>query len=344
MGRLTGHHHKRSGSFGKIEVVTQAIGSGHASSGPAAAIPVRASTPNSSCSIRRRPSLIFAEDNSESDDLTGRFSGDRRRCSFVSSGDGPAEVMDLRMLDSEHGGRSSYDLSVCSGSSFETLRTNDAAMEKMGNFEVALTSGLKKAATAVKKKETSDHSCVSDDEDKFMGSIIKALVTRSRRLSTDRRVSMETIWSSRERRPMPTGYSPSTDSQDPIVDIVAKKVLEDNTSTRRKVYVRRCVQAAAIFVSLSLFVASIIYFEMEDTNPSSLISSFATKTTSMLEGLFGPPGETEAQREQVADEPSAVTTGGNARRHRVMEENRLRKERVARNRQARIEAHEKNQG
>jgi hypothetical protein len=329
MGRLTGHRLKKSGSLGEIKVVTKAMGRPAAVLSKSLVVPRRA-TPNNS-SFRQRPSLIFAEDNSsESDELISR---DRRvcslgcslGCSFVSSGSGSAEVMDLRMLDSEHGaGRSSYDLSVCSGSSFETMKTNDAAMEKMGKFEVALPSGLKRAV----KKEKADHSSI-DDEDKSMGSIIKALVARSRRVSKDRRLSMETIWS----RPVPANSSPPTNSQDPSVDTsVTKKVLEDTKSTRD---FRRCALVAAIFVFLSTFVASIIYFEMEVTNPSSLISSFATKTTGMLEGLFGLPDETEVQQEQVVDEPSVVLG-----RRRALVENTPRGGRVARSAPAKIESHE----
>ena len=128
--------------------------------------------------------------------------------------------------------RTSYDLSVCSNDdSFETMKT-DHAMEKMGSFEVALSSGLKKAVAAVTKKEdadkkeNADHGNSSDDEDKTSRGlmIINALVNRSRR------GSMETIWA-RKRKSVPTSYCPPTNPQDPSVD---SKGLEDNKSTRRK--------------------------------------------------------------------------------------------------------------
>ncbi len=276
-----------------------------------------------SVKLKRTPSLLFAAADSESDDLTSVGVSDhrpRRSCSFVTRDDVSPEIMDLRLLDSEHGSgtrRSPYDLSVCSAGSFETLKTT--ADEKMGLFEVTLPDALKKTATKTENADYSGSGNEGDDEKKR--GLIDALAAR-------RRFSMETIWSS--KRPLPKNPSPPS-SQDPIEPTVTK--------APRKVRARRCAQAAAIFVLLATFavfpwLVIAIYFGVDHNDPSSLISITA-KIPQML-GLFDPRDEREVHHEM--GEPPFVPTGVH-RRLKVLEKDRLlRKERVARERQARIEA------
>ncbi len=373
MVRLTGRGSTSSSEEDEtIEVVTRQMATGQAAAGQLTrtsssnTIGSGATTPSSNGS-RRRPSLVFAaDDDSGSDSLTGPSSGPRRRCSIVSSEDGLSDIMDLRRAvdGSDHGSKSAYDLSVCSGSSFETMRTEDA-LEKVGMFEVALSSSFKKAEAAKKNDnvEHSDHS--SDDERKPVG-LINVMLARSRR------GTMETIWSAtrpprkRERRET-AKRSPQSDSilihsslvKNPDDDSISKKLtLEESKSSRRKAHIRRCAQAAIIFVALSMFVASAIYLAMEDAvDPlSRSFSSFATKTDHLLDMVFGSSSEEEEvqlQHEGLA-EPSVVQAEvtEEERRHdarirkreenmrRREEENRLRRERVAEKRQARIDAQE----
>lgn len=373
MVRLTGRGSTSSSEEDgeTIEVVTQEMTTGQAAAGQlprtssSNTIGSGATTPSSGS--RRRPSLVFAaDDDSGSDSLTGP-SGPRRRCSIVSSEDGLPDIMDLRRAvdGSDHGSKSAYDLSVCSDSSFETMRTEDA-MEKVGMFEVALSSSFKKAEAAKKNDsvEHSDHS--SDDERKPVG-LINVMLARSRRST------METIWSAtcsprkRERRDT-AKRSPQSDSIlvhsslviNPDDDSISKKLsLEESKSSRRKAHIRRCAQAAIVFVALSMFVISTIYLAMEDAaDPlSRSFSSFATKTEHLLDMVFSSSSEEEEevqfQQEGLA-EPSVVQAevAEEERRHdarirnreenrrRREEENRLRRERVAKNRQARIDAQE----
>mmetsp|Transcript_27985 Transcript_27985/g.56175 ORF Transcript_27985/g.56175 Transcript_27985/m.56175 type:complete len:385 (-) Transcript_27985:31-1185(-) len=285
-------------------------------------------------SLKRAPSLIFADANSESDDLTSCGFSDhrpRRQCSFVSRGNISSEIMDLRLLDSEHGSgtrRSSYDLSVCSAGSFETLKTTD---EKMGMFEVTLPSALKIKKAAAVTKETADHtSSGNEGDDENPKGLINTLAAR-------RRLTMDTIWST--RKSLPTSSSPPTSPQDATDPSVTK--------SPRKVRARRCAQAAAIFVLLATFVVFpwlviAVYFGMEDNDPSSLISSVTAKIPGMLENLFDPRDEIEVRHEQLVGEPPFVPTGVNGRHLRVLEEDELlrRRERVAKERQDRIEADE----
>lgn len=312
---------------------------GYASAGAADRVKSRATTSNRRSlkgslkgsmkgSLKRTPSLLFAAADSESDDLTSCGFSDhrpRRQCSFVTRDDVSPEIMDLRLLDSEHGSgtrRSPYDLSVCSAGSFETLKTT--ADEKMGIFEVTLPPALKKTAT---KTENADHSGSGNegDDEKTRG-LVDALAAR-------RRFSMETVWSI--KRPLPKNPSPPS-PQDPIEPTITK--------SSRKVRARRCAQAAAITLLLATFVVFpwlviAIYFGVEDNDPSSLISSVSAKIPVMLESLFDPRDENEVHHE--LGEPPFVPTGVN-RRHRhlaVLDKDRLlRKEHVARERQARIEA------
>eukprot|EP00985_Skeletonema_marinoi_P020572 scaffold12288_cov96-Skeletonema_marinoi.AAC.2 len=262
---------------------------GYSSAPAEARRPPRTATPNNHRSFRsslkgsmkggnlkRAPSLIFADANSESDDLTSSGLSDhrpRRQCSssFVSRGNVPSEIMDLRLLDSEHGSgtrRSSYELSVCSAGSFETSKTTD---EKMGMFEVTLPSALKIKKAAAVTKESSGNE--GDDENP------KGLINT---LAARRRLTMDTIWSTRK---LPTSSSPPASHQD------ASDSDPSVTKSPRKVRVRRCAQAAAIFVLLATFVVFpwlviAVYFGMDDNDPSSLISSVTTKIPGMLDNLF----------------------------------------------------------
>ena len=226
-------------------------------------------------SLKRAPSLIFAEANSESDDLTSCGFSDhrpRRQCSssFVSRGNISSEIMDLRLLDSEHGRsskRSSYELSVCSASSFETSKTTD---EKMGMFEVTLPPALK-----IKKAALTKESSGNEGDDENPKGLINTLTTR-------RRLTMETIWSTRK---LPTSSSPPASHKD------ASDSDPSVTKSPRKVRVRRWAQAAAIFVLLATFVVFpwlliAVYFGMDDNDPSSLISSVTAKIPVMLDNLF----------------------------------------------------------
>ena len=356
-----------------IEVVTQEMATGQAAAGQlprtssSNTIGSGATTPSSGS--RRRPSLVFAaDDDSGSDSLTGP-SGPRRRCSILSSEDGLSDIMDLRRAveGSDHGSKSAYDLSVCSDSSFETMRTEDA-MEKVGMFEVALSSSFKKAEAA-KKNDSVEHSDNSSDDERKPVGLINVMLARSRRST------METIWSAtcsprkRERRET-AKRSPQSDSilihsslvKNPDDDSISKKLtLEESKSSRRKAHIRRCAQAAIIFVALSMFVVSAIFLAMEDAaDPlSRSFSSFATKTEHLLDMVFSSSSEEEEEEEvqlqqEGLAEPSVVQAevAEEERRHdarirkreenrrRREEENRLRRERVAKNRQARIDAQE----
>lgn len=369
MGRLTGHRHKKEGGVSSGEIVDVVTGEKKTfdvQTSGAAAIPRSSSygsigngavTPISRGSTRRRPSLIFAEDDSLSDDLTGP-TGPKRRCSFVSSDDGLPEVMDLRRMGLfRSSGKSLYDLSVCSGSSFETMQTSDA-LGKMEMFEVALSSRLKTAAAA--KKENSDHSVSSDDERRPVG-LINVFVARSRQsLWSVKRGSIDSSpIKRRESYPRSTDSIPIHSSmiQGPDNDSSAvaekKNTLEDSKTSRRKRKVQ-ILTAALAFSLLSILFASAVAFQTEDTDPSSLVSSFTTKTVSMIENLFQSSSEEELRQEQeIMDEPSVIPADEYAAQHERMmaekrsknrqrrqEENKLRRERVARNRQARIEAQE----
>mmetsp|Transcript_21322 Transcript_21322/g.36140 ORF Transcript_21322/g.36140 Transcript_21322/m.36140 type:complete len:285 (-) Transcript_21322:37-891(-) len=234
--------------------------------------------------------------------------------------------MDLRLLDSEHGSgtrRSSYELSVCSAGSFETSKTTD---EKMGMFEVTLPSALK-----IKKAALTKESSGNEGDDENPKGLINTLAAR-------RRLTMETIWSTRK---LPTSSIPPSSHQD------ASDSDPSVTKSPRKVRARRCAQAAAIFVLLATFVVFpwlviAVYFGMEDNDPSSLISSVTAKIPGMLENMFDPRDEIEVRHEQLVVEPPFVPTGVNGRHLRVLEEDELlrRRERVAKERQDRIEADE----
>ena len=255
-----------------------------------------------SMSLKKTPSLIFAEANSESDDLTScGFSDPRpkRQCSFVNRGEVPPEIMDLRMVDSAHGsGKRSYELSVCSVNSIET------GDERMDMFEVTLPSSLK-ISSATGKKEV-EVSTKLDGEEQSKG-LIHALTAK-------RRLSMETIWSAKKSvHPGPSTSPPTVPKDQELSD-------PSVTKSPRKSQLRRCVQAAAIFVLLATFVVfpwAVIayYFGAEDADPSSLISSLTNKIPVILEGIFDPRDEMEVQREPVVGAPPIIPPGSMNRRH-----------------------------
>ena len=222
-------------------------------------------------------SLVFAAADSESDSDHRA----RHRYSFNNRSDASPEIMDLRMLDSEHGGRgSAYDLSICSASSLESMQAND---ENMRVFEVTVPAALKKAMTK---------SGNEGDDERSRG-FLDALAAR-------RRFSMETIWST-HRKTLPKNTSAASSLGDPIETSVTK--------SPRKIRARRCAQAAVIFVLLAMFVVLpwlviSIYFGMD----TSLISSITAKIPGLLEGLFDPRDEKEVHHELVR-KPPLVPTG-----------------------------------
>jgi hypothetical protein len=76
-------------------------------------------------------------------------------------------------------------------------------------------------------------------------------------------------------------------------------VVKKSKTSRRKLYIRRCAQAAAVLVCLSGLVASVIFFEESDSDPSSLITGFSTTVSSVLENLFGSlSGQEEEETER----------------------------------------------
>ena len=289
---------------------------GYSSAGPAETrVKSRAATPNNSRSFRsslkgslkgsmkgilkgKPSSLVFAAADSESDSDHRA----RHHCSFSSRGGASPEIMDLRLLDSVHGRRSSYELSVCSAGSIESMQTND---EKMHVIEVTPAS-LKKEG----------------DEEKS-GGLIQALKAR-------RRFSMETIWST-HKKAIPKGTSVASSLGDPIESSVTHK-------NPRKVRARRCAQATVILVVLAMIVVLpwlviTIYFGVEGNDPTSLISSITAKIPGMIEGLFDPRDDEEVHHEQ-AGKPPLVSA-------RNTENRLLMRERIPIDRQTRIEAKKK---
>eukprot|EP00984_Skeletonema_dohrnii_P031972 scaffold25258_cov184-Skeletonema_dohrnii-CCMP3373.AAC.7 len=133
-------------------------------------------------------------------------------------------------------------------------------------------------------------------------------------------------------------------------DAVRRVSKQCSKSASRKVprTIRRCgwVQATAMsMLLLSTYVTSVICSEI-DTDHSTLVSSFANKASGMLQDLFGSSdGGQEAHQNQVEEEPTQEDMlrmmKGEEEEHGLhgQEENQ-RRERVARNRQIRIEADE----
>ena len=277
--------------------------------------------------LNRTPSsLVFAAADSESDSDHRPDHRPRRRCSIGTRGSA-SDIHDLRMLASEHGSgngtrRSSYDLSVCSGGSLETMQTND---EIMRVFEVTLPASFKKAVT----KEKADYSSSGNEgDDERSRGLLDTLASR-------RRFSMETIWSTRKKALSKSSSAATTQGDTPIIETSVA------TKSPRKVRARRFAKTAVVCVSLAMFVVLpwlviTIYFGIEGNDPSSLISSITARVPGMLEGLFDSSGEEEVHHELVGNEPLPVPAGVNRRQ----EEDRLlrRRERVARERQARVQA------
>ena len=287
---------------------------GYSSAGPAETrVKSRAATPNTRSFrsslkgsmkgiLKGKPSsLVFAAADSESDSDHRA----RHHCSFSSRGGASPEIMDLRLLDSEHGRRSSYELSVCSAGSIESMQTND---EKMRVIEVTLPASLKKEG----------------DEEKSMG-LLDALKAR-------RRFSMETIWST-HKKAVPKGTSVASSLGDPIVE--EKSSITKNP---RKVRARRCAQATVILVVLAMIVVLpwlviTFYLGMGD---ASLVSSITAKIPGMLEGLFDPRDDEEVHHEQAGKPPLVPA--------RNTENRLLMRERIPRDRQTRIKADEERLG
>lgn len=238
----------------------------------------------------RSPSrLLFDEDDSSSEHSS--TSGPRRRCSFVSNSDRP-NVMDIRSNYPDSVCGRSYDLSICSDDgdimSSNTLQTDDA-LEKMGMFEIALSAGLKKNAADNDILSRSDSGHASTNTAATTGRLMTKL---SRSFSSTKR-----------RSSAPGGYAVSPPGET-LGDSAAKKI---KATPQRKAYIRRYVQAAGLFALISTLVGSFLLLELSDIDPSSIISRFAAKTSSILENLvtssLGPAAkEEETKRYQGPEE------------------------------------------
>lgn len=232
----------------------------------------------------RSPSrLLFDEDDSSSEHSS--TSGPRRRCSFVSNSDRP-NVMDIRSNYPDSVCGRSYDLSICSddGDISNTLQTD---LEKMGMFEIALSAGLKKNAADNDILSRSDSGHASTNTAATTGRLMTKL---SRSFSSMKR-----------RSSAPGGYAVSPPGES----------LGDNdkikATPQSKAYIRRYVQAAGLFALISTLVGSFLLLELSDIDPSSIISRFAAKTSSILENLvtssLGPAAtEEETKRYQGPEE------------------------------------------
>ena len=321
MGRLT-----------KGETVNEKRGYSSAGSAGETRAKSRAATPNTlgsrggllkdnnmEVTLSRPPStpssLVFSAADSESDSDNRPDDRPRRRCSIGTRGSAP-DIHDLRLLERGSASRrSSYELSVCSAGSLETMQTND---DKMMVFEVTLPASLKNAVAKEMAKDNADYSSGSEGDDEKSGGLIQALKAR-------RRFSMETIWST-HKKAIPKGTSVASSLGDPIESSVTHK-------NPRKVRARRCAQATVILVVLAMIVVLpwlviTIYFGVEGNDPTSLISSITAKIPGMINGLFDSQDEKEVQ-------PPPVPAGVNRRQE---EDNLHRRERIARERQARIQA------
>jgi hypothetical protein len=243
----------------------------------------------------RSPSrLLFDEDDSSSEHSS---TSARRRCSFVSNSDRP-NVMDIRSNYPDSVCGRSYDLSICSDDgdmSSNTLQTDDLALERMGMFEIALSAGLKKNATD-NDVSRSDSGHASTNTAATTGRLMTKL---SRSFSSTKRRS------SAPGLVLPTsGYavSPPGETLGDNDYSAAKKI---KATPQRKAY--RYVQAAGLFALISTLVGSFLLLELSDIDPSSIISRFAAKTSSILENLvtssLGPAAtEEETKRYQGPEE------------------------------------------
>jgi len=79
-------------------------------------------------------------------------------------------------------------------------------------------------------------------------------------------------------------------------------VKKSKASRKKAAYIRRCAQAAAMFLFLSTLVASLIFFEKSDMDPSSLIASFPAEISSMIENLFGSSSSQEVVEDDRGEE------------------------------------------
>ena len=216
--------------------------------------------------VSRSPSrLLFDEDDSSSEHSSTR--GPRRRCSFVSNSDRP-NVMDIRSNYPDSVCGRSYDLSICSDDgdimSSNTLQTDEVALEKMGMFEIALSAGLKKNAADNDILSRSDSGHASTNTAATTGRLMTKL---SRSFSSMKR-----------RSSAPGCYAVSP----PGESLGDKKI---KATPQRKAYIRRYVQAAGLFALISTVVGSFLLVELSDIDPSSIISRFASKTSSILENV-----------------------------------------------------------
>ena len=139
---------------------------------------------------------------------------------------------------------------------------------------------------------------------------------------------METIWSRRRKKALSKNSSRASSLGDPIIE--EKSIV---TKSPRNVRARRFAKTAAICLLLSMIVVLpwlviTIYFGVEGNDPTSLISSITAKIPGMINGLFDSQDEKEVQ-------PPPVPAGVNRRQE---EDNLHRRERIARQRQARIQA------
>lgn len=230
--------------------------------------------------------LLFDEDDSSSEPST--TSGPRRRCSFVSSNSDRPNVMDIRSNYPDSVCGRSYDLSICSddGNIMSSNTLNDLALEKVGMFEIALSAGLKKNAA--------DNDILSWSES---GHASTKTAATTGRLMTKLSQSFSSMKQGLE---LPTsGYAVSSTGEI-LGDDDYSAVKKIKATPQRKAYIRRCVQAAGLFALLSIIVGSFLLLEISDIDPSSIISSLAAKTSSILENLVtsssGPgPAATEEE-------------------------------------------------
>ena len=330
MGRLT-----------KGETVNEKRGYSSAGSAGETRAKSRAATPNTlgsrggllkdnnmEVTLSRPPStpssLVFSAADSESDSDNRPDDRPRRRCSIGTRGSA-ADIHDLRLLERGSASRrSSYELSVCSAGSLETMQTND---DKMMVFEVTLPASLKKAVAKEMAKDNADYSSGSEGDDEKSGGLIQALKAR-------RRFSMETIWSRRRKKALSKNSSRASGLGGPIVEEKSSVT----TKSPRNVRARRFAKTAAICVLLSMIVVLpwlviTIYFGVEGNDPTSLISSITAKIPGMIEGLFDPRDDEEVHHEQ-AGKPPLVSA-------RNTENRLLMRERIPIDRQTRIEAKKK---
>ena len=216
--------------------------------------------------------LFFDEADSSSED-SDPADGPRRRCSFVSNSSGP--IMDLRYPASVSGDKS-YDLSVCSVNSLSTIETSNA-LEKMGMFEVALSrsAGYKK-----KEDEGALHKSNSYPDQTKIGWLHKM---RMKRHTSDHGGMFH-----HSSVVLPG----SGDANDSIFDKKSK-------TCRKKAYIRRCVQAAAIILLLSTLTGSIIFFETFDKNQMEL---FRTEISRTMAHLFGMSSDREVRKVEVEEQ------------------------------------------